>query len=176
MQQEHAIYLAQCSLSTLPESLQADIPVPSLVLQAGKGDVYESSFWLGRPPTYTPLHRDPNPNFFLQLAGHKVIRLFPPEVGDAIFDRVQDQLRLTDGPGQSSASFRGEEMMAGPERELLHRAVWHDDISDGMTLAIEYGQQVEVGLGEALFIPKGWWHSVKGVGSGITASANWWFR
>ena len=176
MQQERLMYLAQCSLSSLPQSLQDDIPVPSLVLQAGKGDVYESSLWLGRPPTYTPLHRDPNPNFFLQLAGRKIIRLFSPEVGDAIFDHVQEQLRLTDRQAQSSASFRGEEMMAGPERDLLYRAVWHNEISDGMALAMEYGQQAEIGLGEALFIPKGWWHSVKGIGDGITASANWWFR
>ena len=176
MQQEHLIYLAQCSLTSLPEPLQVDIPTPSLVLQAGKGDVYESSLWLGRPPTYTPLHRDPNPNFFLQLAGRKVVRLFPPEIGDAIFEQVQEQLRAIGSSRPSSASFRGEEMMAGPERELLHQAVWDDDNSDSGVVVREYGQQAEVGLGEALFIPKGWWHSVKGVGSGITASANWWFR
>lgn len=178
-QQEHAIYLAQCSLSSLPKSLQADIPTPSLVLSAGKGDVYESSLWLGRPPTYTPLHRDPNPNLFLQLAGRKVVRLLPPEVGDAIFEQVQEQLRSTSGvsdAGLSSAAFRGEEMMAGPERELLHRAVWEKDSDECMSLTRHYGQEAEVALGEALFIPKGWWHSIKGVGQGITASANWWFR
>ena len=66
--------------------------------------------------------------------------------------------------------------MAGPERELLHRAVWEADASDLTALVIRYGQEAEVGLGEALFIPKGWWHSVKGVGSAVTASVNWWFR
>jgi len=30
--------------------------------------------------------------------------------------------------------------------------------------------------GDGMFIPKGWWHSVKGVGKGIIGSANWWFR
>ena len=179
LQQERSIYLAQCSLSNLPESLQADIPTPPLVLQTGKGDVYESSLWLGRPPTYTPLHRDPNPNFFLQLAGRKAIRLFPPEVGDAIFEHVQEQLRMSTigiPSGGISASFRGEEMMAGPERELLHRTVWENDAGNNTTFIEKYGQQAEIGLGEALFIPKGWWHSVKGIGNGITASINWWFR
>ena len=177
--QQHSIYLAQCSLDSLPKVLQADVPIPSLVLNAGKGDVYESSLWLGRPPTYTPLHRDPNPNFFLQLAGRKVIRLFPPEVGDAIFDQVQEQLRqksLSAGGGRNSPLFRGEEMMAGPERELLHRTVWEAENVDEESRLGEFGQEAEMGLGEALFIPKGWWHSVKGIGHGITASANWWFR
>jgi len=35
---------------------------------------------------------------------------------------------------------------------------------------------VEVSPGDALFIPKGWWHSIKSVGIGVTASVNWWFR
>jgi Cupin-like domain len=175
-QQDHSIYLAQCSLSSLPEALQADLPTPSLVLKSGKGDVYESSLWLGRPPTYTPLHRDPNPNLFLQLAGRKVIRIFPPEVGDAIFEQVQAELRESSAQGQSSASFRGEEMMAGPESDLLHRAVWENSCQEAGSLTHRYGQQAEIGLGQALFIPKGWWHSVKGIGNGITASANWWFR
>ena len=177
--QDHSIYLAQCSLGSLPDSLQADLPTPSLVMKAGKGDIYNSSLWLGRSPTYTPLHRDPNPNLFLQLAGSKVVRLLPPEVGDSVFEHIQEQLRARDsetGLGRSSAAVRGEEMMAGPEREMLHRAVWEADASNLTALVIKYGQETEVGLGEALFIPKGWWHSVKGVGSAVTASVNWWFR
>jgi Cupin-like domain len=178
LQGEHSIYLAQCSLRSLPETLQADVPTPPLVLKSGKGDIYDSSLWLGRPPTYTPLHRDPNPNLFLQLAGKKVVRLFPPEIGDAIFEEVQEQLcggpKNTDAVS-SSAAFRGEEMMAGPERNLLHQAVWEDDEALSV-LTRKYVRQAEIGIGEALFIPKGWWHSVKGVGRGITASANWWFR
>ena len=107
--QQRSIYLAQCPLSTLPDSMQADLPTPEIVSKAGKGDIYDSSLWLGRPPTYTPLHRDPNPNFFLQLAGAKVIRLFPPQVGDAMFGAAQEILQNKDG----SAAFRGEEMMRG---------------------------------------------------------------
>ena len=168
---DHSIYLAQCDLTSLPQALQSDLPTPSLVTSAGKGDIYSSSLWLGRPPTYTPLHRDPNPNLFLQLAGKKVIRLFPPEIGNAIFDHVQDRLAQTAGRA-SSASFRGEEMMQGVEKELLHQIVWG---TEGLDL-LHYAQEAHLALGEGLFIPKGWWHSVKGVGKGITASANWWFR
>lgn len=181
-QHVESMYLAQCDLPSLPEPLQADVPTPRLLLQPSpsgtvKGDIYASSLWLGRAPTYTPLHRDPNPNLFIQLCGHKTIRLLPPDVGEALYHEVQRSLP------QRSASFssriRGEEMMAGPQKKALHDAVW-DDASPYATLMREYGLQTTLGLGDALFTPKGWWHSVKGVALGsagsVTASVNWWFR
>ncbi|RMZ87869.1 hypothetical protein DV736_g4906, partial [Chaetothyriales sp. CBS 134916] len=171
-----SVYLAQCSLGSLPEELQDDLPTPEMVLRAGKGDVYESSLWLGDASSYTPLHRDPNPNLFMQLAGRKELRLLPPEAGDALFEAIQESLwqqgRLI-SPG--SAAFRGEKMMTGPEADLLHEAVWQEG-TRASELMQAYGQRVEVSGQEALFIPKHWWHSVKGVGRGVTASVNWWFR
>ncbi|KAL8814953.1 MAG: hypothetical protein Q9223_005871 [Gallowayella weberi] len=95
------LYVAQASIDRLPELLQKDVPTPELVARAGKGDVYDSSIWLGVAPTYTPLHRDPNPNMYLQLAGRF---------------------------------------------------------------------EAELDAGQALFIPQGWWHSVKSVGTGCTGS------
>lgn len=176
---DQSIYLAQCPLPSLPPALLTAVPTPELVRLAGRGDIYDSSLWLGRPPTYTPLHRDPNPNLFIQLAGRKVVRLLPPEVGDAVFERVQEACR----DQGSSKAIRGEEMMVGEERQLLEVGVWGATHDSGVGPAGEIskvmeklGQEAELTLGEALFIPKGWWHSVKGVGQGITASVNWWFR
>ncbi|KAK3075584.1 hypothetical protein LTR53_001022 [Teratosphaeriaceae sp. CCFEE 6253] len=160
------VYLAQAPMNDLPEQLKDDLPVPELVLKAGKGDVYDSSVWLGRAPTYTPLHRDPNPNLFVQLAGTKVIRLFKPDVGRAIFAKVQEAIG-----GSASATMRGEEMMHGAEREALEAEVWGE--TSGLDSA---GWEAELHGGDGLFIPKGWWHSVKGVGEGMTGSVNWWFR
>ncbi|KAF2153091.1 Clavaminate synthase-like protein [Myriangium duriaei CBS 260.36] len=162
------IYLAQASLSDLPEALRDDVPTPELVLKAGKGDIYDTSIWLGRAPTYTPLHKDPNPNLFVQLAGTKKVRMFGPQIGAAIFAHVQRSIG-----GNASAALRGEEMMQGKEREVLEEAVWNvTDQQPWMSDALE----CEVSAGDALFIPKGWWHSIKGIGSGMTGSVNWWFR
>lgn len=160
------VYLAQASISNLPRALQLDVPTPQLVTHAGKGDIYDSSIWLGQAPTYTPLHKDPNPNLFVQLAGKKIVRLFKPDVGRAIFAKVQETIG-----GSASETMRGEEMMQGAEKEALEREVWQRDSSS-------FGEcwEAELKGGDALFIPKGYWHSIKGVGKGMTGSVNWWFR
>ncbi|KAJ5320453.1 hypothetical protein N7508_000736 [Penicillium antarcticum] len=150
------LYLAQCQLLDLPPILRADFPTPDLVSRAGKGDVYDTNVWIGHPPTYTPLHRDPNPNLFVQLAGQKVVRLLAPADGQVVFGGC-------------------EEMMQGRERVLLDETVWGSPVSAGGDWN-GVGFEARLGVGDGLFIPKGWWHSIKGVGEGVTASVNWWFR
>lgn len=180
---KQSVYLAQYDLRDLPQDLQNDLLLPDLVSKTGKGDLYSSSLWMGRSPTYTPLHRDPNPNLLMQLAGTKSVRLFEPEFGQAIFEYVQQLINHQGNeasssiPRMGSAFFRGEEMMKGAERRILHDFVWAEP-SNGIKNAtiLEHAQNAKLHPGQALFIPKGWWHSVKGVGDGLTASANWWFR
>jgi hypothetical protein len=137
--------------------LRADLPTPDVVLKAGKGDIYANSLWLGRPPTRTPLHRDPNPNIFVQLAGRKVVRLLEPGIGRALYE----QSRAPTG----HANLRGQEMMEGEEMERLEDAVW-GETGDAL------GREAILGSGDGLFIPKGWWHSVRSFGDGITGSVS----
>ncbi|KAI9038502.1 putative JmjC domain protein [Aspergillus affinis] len=170
------LYMAQCQLLDLPQTLRDDFPVPSLVSQAGRGDIYDTNVWIGYPPTYTPLHRDPNPNLFVQLAAQKVVRLIAPDKGQAVFASVRRELGRSSDHG--AAAFRGEEMMQGQERTLLEAAVWGDGVTTSSPSSSGGGEGFEARLsaGDGLFIPKGWWHSIKGVGEGVTASVNWWFR
>jgi hypothetical protein len=135
-------------------------------MHAGRGDIYDTNLWIGLAPTYTPLHRDPNPNLFVQLAGTKIVRLFEPVVGADIFKRVQKE-----AGANASAVFRGDEMMKGQERELLENEVWGDKPCEN-TANRAVGYEVQLGRGDGLFIPNGWWHSIKGVGEGITGSAS----
>jgi hypothetical protein len=168
--QRISLYIAQCSITDLPPALQGDIPTPELVKHAGKGDIYGSSIWLGITPTYTPLHRDPNPNLFCQLSGTKVIRLMAPKVGDWLFSVIQTELHRS-----GSSRIRTEEMMQGEERDKLHSAVWSID-SDKP--APHGTLEVVLNPGDAMFIPSHYWHSVKSVGENgeLNGSVNWWFR
>ena len=163
------LYLAQASVASLPEALRLDLPTPEIVAKSGRGDIYDINVWMGVPPTYTPLHRDPNPNLFVQVVGHKIVRILSPEMGDKIFAQVQHALGRSASP-----TIRGEDMMKGDEKRLLEHHVWNNP--SVLDEAGEDGYEAHVGRGDGLFIPKGWWHSIKGVGEGITGSVNWWFR
>lgn len=164
------LYLAQCPIAALHPEMQSDVPTPELVVKSGKGDVYDSNIWIGTAPTYTPLHKDPNPNLFVQLAGTKIVRVCPPAIGAEVFRDIRRQL----GTNDSSATMRGEEMMFGEERALLEAMVWSDEGASATVSKVML--ETTLNAGDGLFIPKGWWHSVKGVGHGMTGSVNWWFR
>ncbi|KAL7820621.1 putative JmjC domain protein [Trichoderma gracile] len=164
------LYIAQSLLPDLPSSLQNDVPAPEALSRVGRGDIYSSSIWLGTEPTYTPLHRDPNPNLFCQLCSSKVVRLLPPATGHELYHQVQMTLR-----GSGNSRIRSTEMMEGEERELLHGAVWETGADEMEASEI---QEVTLRAGDALFIPKGWWHSIKSERSdgSLNGSVNWWFR
>ena len=173
------LYIAQAPLAELPHGMQQDVPAPDLVQHAGRGDVYDSSVWLGLEPTYTPWHRDPNPNLFCQLCSSKTVRLMAPVGGERIFRQVQEELmRRRTSSASASSRIRGEEMMQGPERELLHRAVWGEESEEGTKQPRGTMYEAKLDAGDMLFIPKGWWHSVCSVHADgrLNGSVNWWFR
>jgi len=171
------IYLAQCPISLLPASLASTLPTPSYALAAGRGDIYDSSIWLGLAPTLTPLHKDPNENVFVQLAGRKVVRVFEPGVGEELF-------KVAMGAKGGKGMGLGEEMMnsEGEGGRALNEVVWGEDVVVAGEEEMErdgdkaIGYEAVLEAGDGMFIPKGWWHSVRGVGEGINGSANWWFR
>ncbi|KAF5982274.1 hypothetical protein FCOIX_3800 [Fusarium coicis] len=162
-----SLYIAQCPIEDLPKDLQDDLPTPKILKFVGKGDIYGTSIWLGLVPTYTPLHRDPNPNFFCQLSGDKVLRLMLPKAGQALFGEIQAKMAKTD-----NGRLRTEDMMQGEEREKLHDAVWGENEAPAGLF------EVVLEPGDSMFIPAGYWHSVKSVGwdGEVNCSANWWFR
>ena len=157
-----SLYLAQCPLNLLPDAMRQDLPIPEIVLKAGKGDIYDSSLWMGVPPTVTPLHCDPNPNLLVQLAGEKAIRLLDPQDGRKVVEEVR---------GRSGAGdMRGEEMMQGEERRMLEEMVWGEGPDSGFE---GRGYEVVLRSGDGVFIPKGWWHAVRGLGDiGVSASVS----
>ncbi|KAJ1324846.1 cupin-like domain-containing protein [Microdochium nivale] len=164
------LYIAQSDIRDLPGPLSDDLRVPDIVQNSPKGDIYSSSVWLGLQPTYTPLHRDPNPNIFCQLRGHKTVRFLPPKVALGVFNKIQSKLGM-----RASARLRGTEMMQGLERDLLHKTMW---LPSPEETHFSHIAEATVGPGDILFIPQGWWHTFisQGREGELNASANWWCR
>jgi hypothetical protein len=167
------LYISQSSLADLPSPLQDDLRTPDIVRKAGRGDVYSSSIWMGVPPTRTPLHRDPNPNLFVQLAGEKVIRMIKPADGDCLFELARRRLVRAGSTVDGRGRIRSEHMMVGEENQILEDWAWGEadqgpDDQDGPISGFE----LKLETGDGVFIPKGWWHTVRGVGTGINASVS----
>ncbi|TLS23985.1 hypothetical protein PpBr36_08724 [Pyricularia pennisetigena] len=166
-------YVAQLPIVDLPPNLQTALAPPRVVLEAGKGDVYGGSLWMGLTPTKTSWHRDPNPNILSQSVGSKVVRMMPPRPGERVFHDVQSRL----GAITSNSRIRGMELLDGPEATALDDAVWGPD-ADRMPEMVEATLDPD----ESLFIPQGWWHSVKSFNPGaafsglLNVSVNYWFR
>lgn len=60
--------------------------------------------------------------------------------------------------------------MKGEEKLLLQSLIWGDHAPKD-TAAFP-GSQATLNSGDGLFIPRGWWHSIVGVGSGVTGSVS----
>ncbi|KLU81515.1 hypothetical protein MAPG_00603 [Magnaporthiopsis poae ATCC 64411] len=166
--QMRRLYIAQAPISDLPLELQGDLPVPELVLRAGKGDIYSTSIWMGLAPTYSPWHRDPNPNLFHQLHGGKTFRIMPPVPGEQVFREAQSRIGLASNP-----RIRTMGMFQGAETSALHEAIW-GPTSGRLSGLLE----ARLCPGTSLFLPKGWWHSVQSESEDgtLNASVNFWFR
>jgi hypothetical protein len=89
-----------------------------------------------------------------------------PRDGDMLFELLRRDIgqATMDGKGR----LRGEEMLVGQESHILEGWVWHED---GSGQEIE-GYEAVLEAGDGIFIPKGWWHAVRGTGEGINASVS----
>jgi hypothetical protein len=92
--------------------------------------------------------------------------MIKPQDGDMVFELLRREISqvMMDGKGR----LRGEDMLVGKEARLLEGWVWHES-SAGQEIE---GYEAELESGDGLFIPKGWWHAVRGTGEGINASVS----
>ncbi|GGB59124.1 aspartate beta-hydroxylase [Blastomonas aquatica] len=91
--------------------------------------------WLGPKGTVTPFHHDLTNNLLVQVLGRKRVKLVPAyEVA-----RMRNSLHCF-------SDWTGDDLPAGPSDERRPLVM-----------------ECEIGPGEALFLPIGWWHHVVGL-------------
>ncbi|XP_026760645.1 HSPB1-associated protein 1 [Galleria mellonella] len=111
----------------------------------------DSTLWVGSSGAHTPAHQDTyGINIVAQLHGTKRWILFPPETGG---------LRPTRVPYEESSVYS----------ELNFYCPNNMDPFNGLT----GGRMVELAPGDALLVPRGWWHYVQNTGS-LNIALNMW--
>ena len=149
------LYLAQHDLLDQLPQLALDVPcAPIWCDRFGQGDLYGRKAWLGPAGTVSTLHRDPYHNALTQLGGHKLVRLFAPKYGAALYAGAAGHQRNT------CAVDAGN--LDGVDRSAFPRFAAVESMIEGELLP-----------GDALFIPKGWWHYVESLSTSFSIN-HWW--
>lgn len=158
-------YMAQHDLLAESPSLSADAPGLPHTKAGPRGDreQWRSNVWIGPRGTFTPIHRDPYENLFVQVVGSKRVHLFPPSASSHLY------LGASTGAGtqkNTSAIPTEDPLISGSE--LLHQ---YPDISKA--IQTEGSASAQLDPGDVLYIPRGWFHCVQSLST--SASVNWWF-
>ena len=120
-------------------------------------DANDMTVWIGPKGHIEQLHYDTNSNLHFQLIGTKTWRCFPPHCSLAAVPCVD---------------ICGNHLGGGANFSLVN--LERPDFSACPALAKALQQEVRLTIhpGEAVFVPRGWWHQVEAGHDGFTVSAN----
>lgn len=159
-------YLAQQDLFEKSATLAKQCPILPHTTAGIRGnrEQWRRNVWIGGEGSFTPIHCDPYENVFVQVVGSKRAFLFPPRVAPHLhlFPSKTSQANTSMIPTE-------ELLMAGSEDALRDAfPEFEKALSDEGTCC------VSLNAGDALYIPRGWFHCLRA--TSISASVNAWFR
>ena len=148
-------YMADFDLNTLPE-IQKQIEVPDFANKIEHVRRSES-IWFGQKDTYSHPHYDVYNNIYLQVYGEKTFLLYSPEDSKYLF-------QFQPKPGRMNSDYHASKIL---NIDIL------DDKTSTTKLATPF--QARLCPGDVLFLPRCWWHDVRGNADTPTISVNYWF-
>lgn len=128
------------SNSAVMELLRRDLGDIPEYLDSTKA-AQENFLWFGPPGTITPLHHDMTNNFMAQIVGKKMVRMIAPDYHPYLYNSFHCF---------SHVDLDQPDLDKYP---MFREVVVHD---------------VEIGPGDLLFLPIGWWHHVRGLSTSMT--------
>ncbi|MCJ1440683.1 MAG: hypothetical protein MMC23_001169 [Stictis urceolatum] len=202
-QEENLAYLAQHDLLSQVPALRHDIGVPDAVWELMGTESYPGTLsapgvaprkarmaepiintWFGPPGTITPLHTDPYDNILCQVVGKKYIRLYPPEETPRMFPQGKELQEVQGADGlmeikeidmSNTSSIPADAVEMGPVAILEEVDEGDESPSASKWEDFEQAEYLDLVLeeGQALYIPRGWWHYVRSLTVSFSVSF-WW--
>ncbi|CAK0858569.1 unnamed protein product [Prorocentrum cordatum] len=146
-------YLAQHELLEQCPVLRGDVAAPDL-FRSIFGPPARANVWLGTRGTVTPCHWDSYNNCLAQVQGSKRAVLLPPAAGPCLY------------AAESEGGVAAQGNVSSVDVEA-------PDLERFPAYAGARSVSAELEPGDALFIPRGWWHQIRALSPSI--SVNFWF-
>ncbi|KAM0814733.1 hypothetical protein AB5N19_00524 [Seiridium cardinale] len=182
--QQQIGYLAQHELFTQLPALRRDILIPDYCYTSPPGHPSDPGMdqpeleepqlnaWFGPPGTITPLHTDPYHNILTQVVGRKYVRLYSHLETERMHARGNE-----DGIEMSNTSMLDVGVFEGWEDDEQDQVLGDPESDSRESTKAAFGEIPYVDCilepGDALYIPVGWWHYVRGLSVSFSVSF-WW--
>ncbi|MEO8603912.1 MAG: cupin-like domain-containing protein [bacterium] len=135
-------------LADLPAALRGDAPTPDYCAEASWQN---GNLWIGAAGTVAPLHRDLADNLHAVVRGRKRLTLVAPAHSAGVYPNAL----LDNFPNGCRANIEVPDFAAFPKLRGIETLV------------------AEVEAGDAIYIPRRWWHHVRTLETSIAVNF-WW--
>jgi lysine-specific demethylase 8 len=150
-------YMSQHALFHQIPELQSFIAVPKFALGRLCPDTGAVNAWLGTEGTRTALHRDAYCNLLCQTAGFKYVRTYAADQTRFLYPE-----ETTHRGGEDNTFSRSAVLVEAPDTEKFPK------------FAEARFEEALLAPGDALFLPRGMWHYVRGLTTSF--SVNFWWN
>ena len=164
------MYLAQHDITEIP-GLENDIFIPEIVKTSGKRQYYGSKIWLNGPyGALSPCHNDPYHNILCQIVGKKTILLIPFDQGKYMYPYYNSiQKNTSQIPFEdifkdiniTKICHEKEKISSEQKNDTIVEIPIPSSVLDTFPLLSSItssGTVVVLEAGDALFIPRKYWH------------------